>query len=1191
MPELPDPSTNSSAWIGLDGPTLLSAASALQLDPNNVPWLLSLQRLAAVAASLPPARDARPLSTSRMKSLLSLDSIGGPTAIGMQDPFEGLFAVEVPFYGGPRLTVQGLATHSGWVADFLLNAIFRAEKGSLPGTFLVKVRALANLLLTVSDRVCRRAGLDRWSVASDSSRRINMPSAKSLADMTSWVKFEENDLFEGLPDLARQYLITGLVHEQGDPPPADADASDWYSVKPFVRNGSTIVAAAPTELTAALRHHIVRAAIEEHCVSELVAAMLSFASEKVEELLRPLVDDPLVVVAKDQNWTRLRAQFDLDKTMDVFVVVDDLRNYDPYSVFGAWDASKVFETIENEAQDAQGDRILRIYSTATLGRDLSVGVGSSDDTTPVLFAPMDDLRTILETPGFGGLDLWYFARAERKLSEHTRFLSFSTVDTFSIYLDHERSFYLSDGPRPSFLHIEVASGQELRVENSHRLDRRLFAIPDGTGYVDALAAHGALSSPIYLALLPDGAAYVVDLDTCTAWIRVPRLDSLAKPSPISLLLVVAESLAYWIWQVWKVEPELLQSLAAESGVIEFFVVSALADSSDTPWICAKRNEKNIRFEVSTRRVPPSESNEADRELVIALGQVLGAPDDNLVDRVAPRGPKGMMHVSNSHETSAWSDEDGAVWRGAEEAVSELLDQLGEHLTTALQMPQGPVADDQRFRLLTSTVVPWLIDRLRDEITELDPAGLLELLINRNEALIAASAREKELLAPRIACFGAADDEVQQIQRRLSIASSSMMASRFLIEFVSAFPPSGSQRLNRERYDRLLALGTEIINKGMLADSLRSDISDVHFSILESGRLGTSREGDSYLEALEMFSRSRAETVLADASKADVQEAAAYPDVEAADDIAAESYGFSFTELFKAAGVLVDLLENKQTLTTSRDRLREAIAEALDWNADKIDTLLDALSISEFPGPMSEFWKDGVSVAPWRFNRDRSYLKRPLVRRDDQVSFGRRALVHSSVYWVDQFRSGRLRATGTLAAAMNDRRRSKGREFESTVASCLRDLGYSPVRERVRRIANHDFRNIGGEDLGDIDVAATHLVRRELLLVEAKSLEVARTPVELRNEVQQLVGPGNSAVRRLQQRAAWVASHLAVVLAEFGVSDPRGWSIRKAVVVNQPLVSEHLLDESIPVISIERLGVHLATPESSKKLRPTARGAR
>ena len=52
----------------------------------------------------------------------------------------------------------------------------------------------------------------------------------------------------------------------------------------------------------------------------------------------------------------------------------------------------------------------------------------------------------------------------------------------------------------------------------------------------------------------------------------------------------------------------------------------------------------------------------------------------------------------------------------------------------------------------------------------------------------------------------------------------MLASRFVVEFISAFPPSGGKVLNRERYERLLALSFEIIEKDMLVDpAQRADI--------------------------------------------------------------------------------------------------------------------------------------------------------------------------------------------------------------------------------------------------------------------------------------------------------------------------------------------------------------------------------
>lgn len=149
-----------------------------------------------------------------------------------------------------------------------------------------------------------------------------------------------------------------------------------------------------------------------------------------------------------------------------------------------------------------------------------------------------------------------------------------------------------------------------------------------------------------------------------------------------------------------------------------------------------------------------------------------------------------------------------------------------------------------------------------------------------------------------------------------------------------------------------------------------------------------------------------------------------------------------------------------------------------------------------------------------------------------------------------------------------------------MATLLVRMGCTPVKERLRRIGGYDFRNLDGRDLGDIDGVAVRASTRAILLVEAKDLEVARPPTELRNEVNQLVGPGNRAITRFRERAQWVRTHVGAVLKEFGIDSASGWSVRPIVVVKQPLPSEHLeLSSDIPVVAIERLEENLDQPKA------------
>lgn len=1171
--ELPD-TTTDPRWHRVDGPALLAVASALQLNPANVAWLLRLQRLAVVAAGLPSRPDAPTLTFSKLKGLLAAPGIDDADTPQMQDPYEGLFTYEVLFYGGPRLTVQGLATHSGHSADFLLRSIFRAPEGAFPAAFLAKVKALAELLLTVSDNICRNAGLNRLSIAKDDRKHIDIPSKNELKEMPHRVQLNKDKVLSTFSDSMRKYLWVKLVRDQGQSVSPPGDCAEWPTIQPLVCSGTRIVAPAPPELTAALRHHVICAAIEEKCVETLIDSMLSLSVDRMKELLGGMVDNPLELVVREKNWARLQAQFDRDKLMDVFIIVDDLDGYNHSAAYETWDAKEVLAKVEQEASKTpHSDRILRIYSPVTVGRHLTSDL---EGDSPTLFASWEELQTILQTRGFDGLGLWYFARAERRFRQRTSGLTFSTVDTFADYRDHGMSFDLGNEPLPSFYCIEPGSGQQLRVENAQNYDRRYFVMPGKEYYAEAWSVHGRNSSPIYLTRTPYGIAYVVDLDTTIVWVYLSQNEKKADASFDRSLMVVAEALAYWIWQLWKEEPDTIAQSATVEGIIECVVRFSPFKSDSNQRLRAERRGSALDFEFSTDKALPRQGNEIDRVLVAELYRLLGGIDDGIVDRVAPAGLKGMIHVTDYRDMSAWAHDREPAWPGAKEAGSELLDELGSHLTGELRLPIGPVPDCRRIQVLTDYVVPWLIDRLRDEIADLSGVGLLERLIERNEALIAHWASEAALLAPRIACFGAADDEVEHIHRRQSTADTSLMTSRFLIEFASAFPPSGANLVNRERYERLMALGSEIISKGMLADSLKDAISDTHLCILQSGRLGWSGDDDSYMNALKMFSHFRAESVLADATQNTIDRRVRRPDLIQADELAAETFGFTYTELLEGAHALVDLLEDRQTVTTSQDVLHDTLTDALNWDEEKIHALLRNLTLSPFPGTMKKFWKDR-NVFPWRFNRDRSYLKCPLIQHKGEFSFGRRALLHAPVYWIEQYRTGRLRATGKMASAINHQRNAKGRDFETRIASLLRDIGYKSVKERLHRIRKYDFRKLDGRDLGDIDVFALDVKNRKIVLIEAKDLEIARTPTELRNEVKQLIGPGNSAIERLKEREDWIRSHMNTVLTEFKIHNRNGWSTQAIVVVSHPILSEYLRhDANIPVIPIEKLESHLST---------------
>ncbi len=79
--------------------------------------------------------------------------------------------------------------------------------------------------------------------------------------------------------------------------------------------------------------------------------------------------------------------------------------------------------------------------------------------------------------------------------------------------------------------------------------------------------------------------------------------------------------------------------------------------------------------------------------------------------------------------------------------------------------------------------------------------------------------------------------------------------------------------------------------------------------------------------------------------------------------------------------------------------------------------------------------------PWRYNRARSYFRRPLIAYAegdvDNVMFGHRNTLRNSYEMHGQYRSGRMKArTAEMKAALSAAKDRKGNLFEERVASYL-----------------------------------------------------------------------------------------------------------------------------------------------------------
>lgn len=1199
-------------WAGVDGPSLAGCAAALQLMPENIPFLIRLQRLAAVGAALPPARDARPLSPSRLRALLRDPLISGEDVRREEDPYEDLYVEEVIFHNGPSLVIQGLTNHSAHTLRILLNAIFRLRDNGLPPKYVEHAWLLVPAVLALSNTACSRAGLTRGIVAPQVRPRDPLtPGAARLAELRHAVTFTVQELTRMLPDGAMEVLEDWITDAGTHRLDIESDVTDNGTlIRPLLRYGETLITINPGELASALRHHLIVTAGRYGCRDGLARAFRRTAAALAQELLSAIDADPRSPFT-EAGPLMLRQVFDgvSGTIIDVGVLTDDLSDYDPADPFGYWNIPNAGQPLQ-DCLDPPGppgeddERTLRLAVTDDLARIQRIGLEDSRRPGPLLTVPLNELQVMIDLDASDPLFLWRFARAHERFHEATWVQFWSVLDAYSIYRSHEESFYLNDERTPTGVLIEPGSGAPLHAEAQRKHDRHFIPGPYGGKYVEVLSVYGTNTAPIYFAHPRHRlVALAVEFPEATAWVLY---DGEFSEMLSTLMFTVLKATAYWTWQLAAARPGILVSAAGPRRQLRVTLAPDDAarwdqvltgqreddlevpeddqDVTAAPWVAVSEGppgELTITLLAEHAGVLLSGTNLADRQLTAALARALAPGDtpaqtDALAGQVAPHGPKQMIHVWLSGEVLlAPTDVPARTVRPA--VTATVLDDLGAWLA-AQEIPPGPVASNGRTAILNKAV-EYCYQRLVKTVAGLAPEGLMAYLVSQDEALIHDLHARAKKLPSQLACFGHDSVQADELRDQESKDIQAAMASRFLVEYTAATPPSGTTHINLMIYDELLAVAAELISRATLSDAIQYGFSQVELSLLPSGRLGVSL-GDRYAEGTQAVSAAMAEARHALAIGPTPTADARQPSVDAAtrarvDNAMQAEFGFTMTQL-------IDGLSELAVMSSDRGRgpTTEPISQVLSvlqdlpgWDKGTAEAFLEKLTLR----PRKKFLSEGTEAYPWKFNRDLSYIRRPLIETtgpdgEPLQMWSSRRTWFAARYWTELIHSGRLRATTpTMKTLMGTIRQDQNTAFEREVETILAQSGMPATGTGLKRICGQRLLSPDGADLGDIDAIALDPSSRTIIVAEAKDFELARTPSELANEADDLLIGDKSAVRKLSRRASWVQGHTALVLRHFGIgTDPDGWHVAPVIVTSRRLLSPRVLQGPVPVVTREEL---------------------
>lgn len=513
-----------------------------------------------------------------------------------------------------------------------------------------------------------------------------------------------------------------------------------------------------------------------------------------------------------------------------------------------------------------------------------------------------------------------------------------------------------------------------------------------------------------------------------------------------------------------------------------------------------------------------------------------------------------------------------------EDEDQLLDIIGRHISATGKWKYGIIPDKDRTKV-TNKIVALLYDMLKHEIEQLSPYNLIEVIYYDLEEVLYKLMLAGKRYAYDLACYPEKEEEYMQDYNDLNRTS---MALRFMIEYVASTPPKGKNIVGIGKYEYILAICSLIIEWAYKNDLFYYNVFNTPVEILRSNRIGMRQ--NEFINIYQYGDKYRREQLFYNSSS-DFRKKYFIDKMDYSEELNEafiSDYGYTFDQFCK---IIIEIInygnkkENREIFWENKDILIEHLLKVdIEVTLEIIIKVIQDISLTErkdFLKLPSKFRKE--DVYPWRFNRAYSFIRRPLIIRDDEIIWGNRQLYHMLLYVSDLIHNGKFSTKDNkMSTLIGKISNARGRIFNQSIVDILLDMKVFRIEPNVKKINKCFIADENGNTLGDIDVLIIDEENHYIYVAEVKDFKFSRNPYEIQLEYQKMFVDGEEKcfATKHNNRVSWVKNHLEDLKQQYGLkSGP--WKVKGLFIVSEQLVSNHVYKQNIEVIfkaelSIERI---------------------
>lgn len=1177
----------------------LARVSALNLVPENQNKSILFDALIASLLTLMRTEYTSSIKMSSGKFRKIINQIDNMNLKMSLDPAENGFLENVMFYEN-YLIFTGINYLPGYCLQLMIETLF-LRNNNFDVDFLKTASKLIRLVLKVSDIAATELGYKLDNLKRIEKNTIVIPYSKKLEHMANLVTIDNNYIRLLVDD---DSIMDELYSDfgQGDIETSLNAEQQKFFVKPFIKaDDNKTILLNISVLSSFVFHKIIWLAKRDGYKEELINAYNVSVWKDCQKSLNVLGHKKI----KEKDWgidlldrndyKEVLLNVCNNQIMIVTCLHDDGKDYSEETIFDMYPSDKFSELIEKRLsyfheklsqQNIKYEDIFHIIIINSFGRGISTGLNKQYYYRPLALNPYE-LRCISINEKSNAVFLPRYIRARSKLKSGVPNL-FSELNSIEIYVNNQYSFYLNDdfNPKNSILYIAPGDSIDYLIRAFNKEKRHLVESYKDGYFTEVVLNDEARNIFTDTVFDVPRASLLAEFSNVKIWVYSPEIGQLEG---LNLYFSIVDAISYWLTECREIIErynfayDLIKLQIKLTGNLQeyYYKVEETMDWQDG--ISFETNENNVIFTWTPEafRVLGCIDNSIERQMIELILDIMGHLtiegniEKKLLENIfAIPLKKKFFAIDYTNNPYLKPLSDGNFREIKSEDENELLDDIGSAVLASGKWSYGIIIDEDRS-VIANYVVGFLYELLQKEVRELRQDYLVELVLFDLEKVMYNLMLAQSRYAYDVTCYPEKQEKMFDDFNELNKTS---RALKFLAEYIAACPPNGTQILGELQYERLLAICSLIIDWAYKNDLFFYKIFNTPVEILKSDRIGMKQDEFNKLQTININTR---EVQLNYNSTTDFREKLPreeFPNIkEELNSAFLDEYAFSFDDFCNSIFGMISYGNENSDEVKKADKselISCLVEDSTGLNSYKVEKVIQYISLTkreDFLKPQRPYRPE--DVYPWRFNRELSFTRRPVIIKENEVIWGNRQLFHMLKFTLDLIYEGKLKTRGKkLTKLIGKISNKRGDDFNNQVFNKINGISHFIVDKNLKKINHKNIADENGNTLGDIDVLYIIPDRKRIVLAEVKDFNFSKSPYEMDCEYQKMfLDKGNKKcfATKQRRRALWVNEHLEDIKKQYGLAGD-DWTVKDIFVVSEAIISNAFYNAGATIITYDEI---------------------